>query len=85
MIVPLVVPSRPSRVRLHVTREHAQRDERRDEHRACRMAQPGQHRNRGKCGHHGETRGRKQRRGTVIPHSPEWAEERLRSHPGTAP
>ena len=33
MIVPPVVPSRPSRARLHVTREHGQRDERWDEHR----------------------------------------------------
>jgi len=35
VIVPPVVRPAPSRVRLHVTREHAQRDGRRDEHRAC--------------------------------------------------
>ncbi len=31
MIVPPIVPSRPSRARLHVTRVRRQRDERRDE------------------------------------------------------
>jgi hypothetical protein len=35
VIVPPFVPSRSSRVRLHVTRVHRQRDERWDKHRAC--------------------------------------------------